>query len=707
MENNQSKLLEQTREILTRLADFGWHTAVRTERDPPPAFMNKSVYSAALVVAVLVGSIETSTAQGTRPVDALIGNPPSALLTSLAETGPAAGFRTHSVTPPTPVLTASRGEVSWDVDIRYVDGEILNPKSGLFDKVRLRAYHGRGVDPQTPFVAPTVALRPGETFLLTLNNTLSSDDPTCVEHDDVNTLHCFNSTNMHAHGLWVSPSGNSDNVLIRVSPGVRFTYEYNVPADHPAGTFWYHPHLHGATAVQVSSGMAGALIIRGTRMPSPNTPGDIDTLLRHSDGETFRERILLLQQIPYACRDKSGTIKTDTQSGSGSWVCDPGDRGTVESADQFWGGVWKKSGRHTSINGHVVPTFGDAASGRIERWRLIHAGISESIKLRFRKFESVGAPVASVTSLAGASLDAQQAFVDSNCSGDLVPQFSLAMDGLTREWLVEQTESKLHPGYREDLLIVFDKPGTYCIIDGEATVTDTASQESDTRRLLGFVRVADGGELGGLAPNNYVKARLKAAAMRFMPPDVRDTVIADLDRELGLASFLPHESLAEVEPDGKQTLSFKGHKIGELRPGSSLSSTKLLSYDPERIDRRLRLGDVDEWTLASFSGGHPFHIHVNPFQVIEVLDPDGIDVSGYEPGNHSPYARLKGTWKDTLFVTRKGNKPYRVIVRTRYKRYIGDFVLHCHILYHEDMGMMQNVRITLPDGKGGMTASHH
>ena len=36
---------------------------------------------------------------------------------------------------------------------------------------------------------------------------------------NMNTLHCFDDTNLHAHGLWVSPSGNSDNVLITIDPG--------------------------------------------------------------------------------------------------------------------------------------------------------------------------------------------------------------------------------------------------------------------------------------------------------------------------------------------------------------------------------------------------------------------------------------------------------------------------------------------------------
>ncbi len=109
---------------------------------------------------------------------------------------------------------------------------------------------------------------------------------------------------------------------------------------------------------------------------------------------------------------------------------------------------------------------------------------------------------------------------------------------------------------------------------------------------------------------------------------------------------------------------------------------------------------------------HPFHIHINPFQVVRILDPSGKDVSALGAvddagGMVDPqYPGLKGVWKDTLWVKNLVPPPgppgqYTIVVRTRYERYIGDFVLHCHILDHEDQGMMQNVRIALPDGKGG------
>ena len=153
------------------------------------------------------------------------------------------------------------------------------------------------------------------------------------------------------------------------------------------------------------------------------------------------------------------------------------------------------------------------------------------------------------------------------------------------------------------------------------------------------------------------------------------------------------------------------------------SQFKPQPYDPNRIDRVLKLGGVDEWTLQSGFVSHPFHIHVNPFQIISITDPSGKDVSAPgavdNTGGLDPqYPGLKGVWKDTLWVKDLINNPadfpsklatsmYTIKVRTRYQRYIGEYVLHCHILDHEDQGMMQNVEVRIPDGAGGMAASHH
>ena len=48
----------------------------------------------------------------------------------------------------------------------------------------------------------------------------------------------------------------------------------------------------------------------------------------------------------------------------------------------------------------------------------------------------------------------------------------------------------------------------------------------------------------------------------------------------------------------------------------------------------------------------------------------------------------------------------RVIFRTRYERFTGDFLIHCHIMYHGDHGMMQNLRIAAEDEAPAPHAGH-
>ena len=54
-------------------------------------------------------------------------------------------------------------------------------------------------------------------------------------------------------------TGNADNVFLNISPGDRLTYEFQIPENHNAGMFWYHPHLHGLVAEQLFGGLAGIL----------------------------------------------------------------------------------------------------------------------------------------------------------------------------------------------------------------------------------------------------------------------------------------------------------------------------------------------------------------------------------------------------------------------------------------------------------------
>ena len=599
-------------------------------------------------------------------------------------------------------------EAVLDLNVIYTNGKIWNPAEQRYDHVKLRSYQGKGVDPDAPYVSPTIEIFPGERVRMTFNNQLPPDSGCTNWSGDVNTPHCFNGTNLHAHGLWVNPAGNSDNVLISINPGVSFQYEYNISADHPAGTFWYHSHLHGSTALQVSSGMAGALIVRGIRLPTPIMNGDIDTLLQPTKAQPFNERVVVLQQIQYACRDADGKIKTNPADNS--YKCDPSDVGTIEGYDQFAPHTWRSSGRHTSINGHVLPTFSGAKTGQVERWRVIHAGVRGTISLQFRKLKDGG------RSPNGLKAFEHDGYVGENCTGGALPQHLIAADGLTLAAAIKTDVVVFQPAYRWDALLVFPEAGVYCVINTAAQASASVEQAASSRQLLGLVNVSQGGQVSGDI-TAYLTTQLVIAAGDNMPDMVKSKVASELRNGLRLTSFVPHPDIKDNEVTGTQELTFNI----DVNKDPLQFQVNGKPYDPSRIDRVLRLGGVDEWTLKSDFASHPFHIHVNPFQIVKILDPNGKDVSAPDVvdsidtsgGNPDPqYRALKGVWKDTLWVKNlvpPGKPPgqYTLVVRSRYRRYIGDFVLHCHILTHEDQGMMQNIRIALPDGGGGPSHGHH
>lgn len=598
-------------------------------------------------------------------------------------------------------------EVLLDLNIEYVNGVIYNPKTGLDDPVRLRAYTQDGLAQPERFVSPTIVARPGDTVRVKLNNklplTTTSYDTGCAggPGQDHNVPHCFNGTNLHVHGLNVNPSGNGDNVLLSINPGVKFEYEYAIAPEHPAGTFWYHTHRHGSTALQVSSGMAGALIIRGDKVPTATSNGDLDTLL--AGVSTMKERTLVFQQIQYGCFDQNQDIKFDFNAAGTApkrWRCDAGDVGGIETyADSNGVGFgsfssWGQSGRYTSINGYVLPSF-EVKQNAVERWRMIHGGVRDTIRVIFVK---ANAP--SIDPRPGDQLAAEnmEAFVQANCSFATQPFYAVAADGLTMKKALTTRNVTMQPGYRWDALISFPTAGEYCMLDVTSQSTESVGGLPSGVRLLGFVKVAKDQDN---VQRGTVIEQLVDAAKRTMPADVRDEVIADLNNGLTLNRFTPHKTIAESELSGGQQLTFdiQANPNPKFMVANQLVGSpgyNPQSYDPGRTDRKLTLGTAEEWKLTSNGVGHPFHIHVNPFEIVSIVNNNnpGVDVSipGSFDGGDPQYVGLKGVWKDTLWI-----KPnYTVTVRTRYERYIGEFVLHCHILDHEDQGMMQNVAIVLP-----------
>jgi FtsP/CotA-like multicopper oxidase with cupredoxin domain len=599
--------------------------------------------------------------------------------------------------------TLSGQTVSLTLHIAYAHATIWNPRTQSRDPVYLRTYNGC-------VVAPTIETVAGGRLNILVDNALPANTTGCTPMDPIKG--CWNTTNLHTHGFHVSPSGHADNVLVTVEPGKMRPTEIDLPPDHPAGTFWYHAHAHTSTAMQVTSGMAGVLIVRGHHpYAGPGKHADIDTILHDADRKPFPEQLLMLEQISYACfTDKTyqTIITTDGKPGS-PWAC-PSTRGTdgvVENFQKqlFEDQAWKNSGRFTTVNGEVQPTL-TATAGKIQRWRLIHGGINDSIELKIVKVGNASIDAATLSALHGTPRQ-QLATVNADCNGEVVPQYEIAADGLTRRHIQQLADipghppaNVLQPGYRSDVLVAFPSPGTYCVTDEAAkNVMDISTERSGlprTRRLLAIVDVPDGDTV---KPDlRYITQQL-VDANKDLPEPVRAELAAGIIKPW---SPFPDDLHSPVPSPACKATGLPLLQDGPLKCVFFQRKDRIngKKYDhmipePQRVRFQGTLGKTDLWMVTGTE--HIYHIHVNPFQIYDIrLNGESIyDASGAckataggDPVDRQ-YCGLKNVYRDTLMI----RDQYQALLLTRYDHFDGAFVIHCHILDHEDAGMMADMKI--------------
>lgn len=226
--------------------------------------------------------------------------------------------------------------------LHSADGRLRVKLSAASGRVSVAGRDATALSYNGSLPGPTLFLRPGDRVNVTLENRLA--DP----------------TNPHVHGLHVSPQGNSDNVLVSVQPGTSFDYEYLLPADHPPGVYWYHPHRHGSVADQLFGGLYGAIIVEDSQ-PVPVT----------------RERVLVISDI--------------SLTGGGSIAA-------VSAMEKMMG----REGALVLVNGQLNPALA-ARPGERERWRIINACTSRYLKLRLdgQDLQLLGLAVQAATKVPG------------------------------------------------------------------------------------------------------------------------------------------------------------------------------------------------------------------------------------------------------------------------------------------------------------------
>lgn len=143
-------------------------------------------------------------------------------------------------------------------------------------------------------------------------------------------------------------------------------------------------------------------------------------------------------------------------------------------------------------------------------------------------------------------------------------------------------------------------------------------------------------------------------------------------------------------------------------------NNKQFGQTGEVIDQCMPLNGLQDWVLENWTNvAHPFHIHINPFQVIKIEAP--AEGKTYKPSGEFVWQDVIAIPPAVITTDDKTGKisvtPGRVTIRQIYLDFTGTFVLHCHILAHEDRGMMQLVHVVAanqyPAGCQDAVPQHH
>jgi suppressor of ftsI len=179
---------------------------------------------------------------------------------------------------------AAREPLLQPPDIRSRNGELSVTLTATPSQMRLGDVEFPGFLYNDAYLPPLLRVRLGDVLRVRLRNNLPDG-----------------FSNLHFHGLSVSPRGRSDNVFIHVSPGHEFEYEVIIPSDgrQGPGLFWYHPHGHGFVTKQMLGGMSGALVVDGseTLFPILEDLPERFFLIKHAEPGGGREVISINGQM--------------------------------------------------------------------------------------------------------------------------------------------------------------------------------------------------------------------------------------------------------------------------------------------------------------------------------------------------------------------------------------------------------------------------
>ena len=592
------------------------------------------------------------------------------------------------------------------------------------------------------------------------------------------------TTNFHLHGMHINPGGFGDNVVARYTTGQTWSTIMDIGANHASGSYWYHPHYHPSVNGQVYGGLVGFMEMGDTLAKVPyfsNTPRNLVELKNLQLGFANGEVVLTgfdgggpVNQM--VMTTVNGEFQPSVDAGAGGWQSFSFSNMTNS---MFYNIAFTANGQGLPIyiygeDGHQLPQIRWSSQGALGCLSAVPGtqNPNNTITLSYSQAANLLslAPGKRVDVLVylpqgTTEIDSFYSFNQPAQPGNQSVVYNVLNMGTYPD--LSSTNTVANPNDPNNLGLL--GPGALATLTVNAAVAPLSKTQQDAVIAEANAGIVVQEVLPSTRPEDFnpnavqsVNLFAKDAQGRDVWRTVRDrefnwsrgTLVgpaADYDaatqQELARIEALPEFAAVGYHYKQYRPLPIQGLLNGIGTSDFLTAPTSWLGYDnPFLINDHVfpngnltiaQIGTVEQWTLVNWSVaaisrksgnqsnqyiGHPFHIHINDFQVensdTELKDKRNfedvvmINSSGYNYYNLSPKA-ISGAdigivkqdpLQGELRTIDEAMRPETVgdlatygantqKVRMVFQDYLGTYVYHCHILPHEDAGMMQAIMV--------------
>jgi FtsP/CotA-like multicopper oxidase with cupredoxin domain len=549
---------------------------------------------------------------------------------------------------------------------------------------------------------PTLHVNPGDTLNITVTNNTPFNDMAANETDEpFHAPNCGDTTfesnavapvttppaafgmtsgsmNIHYHGTNTSPACHEDNVVkTLINPSIQpgapaSTFQYNVhfPANEPPGLYWYHPHVHMLAEAAVYGGASGALVVDGIQNVYPVVGG-------------LPERVIVLRDLPFKNPGLSQSCCTNTMDGQV-----PQRDLSVNFVPLDTSATFDSGGNLTAVN--YTPAVIYMQPGGQQFWRVCNCNSDAPMDLQVR-FDGVPQTI-QIVGIDAVPVNSQ----DETPAGPLVAVQNFRLPPASRvEFIVNAPPST----------VKLAQLVTQFIYSGP--LGDTLP----TRPLL-TMKLANASALAtAVTAENRIPATTGASTthQRFggiwgVPPALTRTVFFE-EVEDGSQFFINASGCVTANGAKCATQPYKIDTAFDNNNPPAIITTQ---------------GTVEKWIVQNHAReNHELHQHQIHFQVLS-QDNFNLNCATLPAGLYcnQPAPGINGQFLDMIEVPfcggaaagldKNGNVtnppsppacvdangnpsplyPQVELLMDFRGPVVGDFVFHCHILGHEDLGMM-------------------